>query len=61
MHWKLHSICGKIIILKNNLEKMYKKWGKAFCSEFSLPLQLAIHHHAGEQKSLWDKTNKRLT
>ena len=46
MHWKLHSICGKIIILKNNLEKMRKKWGKSFCSEFSLPIKPFAASHS---------------
>ena len=63
--YKIHPRTNKIV----NASKVYKTNKKALGGRPELqiigPLQLAIHvvqnRHAGEQKSHWDKTNKRHT
>ena len=32
--------------IENNLEQMYKKWGKSFCSEFSLQIKPFAASHS---------------
>ena len=63
--YEIHPRTNKIV----NASEVYKTNKKTLGGRPELqiigPLQLAIHvvqnRHAGEQKSHWDKTNKRHT